>query len=141
MPPFNMTFSMSENLTPMLHQMALAQKAQLSKIVKQAALDLKSTMEQSFRPPKHGKLYIRGGRVHQSSKEGEAPAKDTGVLKDSIQITNLDAYTSKVTVGSEYGAYLEFGTKRMGARPFVVPAINKVAPEFHRQVQHVVGQI
>lgn len=141
MPPFNMTFSMTENLTPMLHQMALAQKAQLNQIVRKAALDLKAQMILSFKQPKHGLTYQRGSKTHTSSAEGEAPAIDTGVLMSSIQVTNESAYTSTVTVGSEYGAYLEFGTKRMGARPFVVPAINKVAPEFHRQVQHVVGQI
>ena len=50
---------------------------------------------------------------------------DTGNLRSSIQ-TEVDETGNNViaTVGTatEYAAYVEYGTKRMAARPYLVPA-------------------
>ena len=71
--------------------------------------------------------YVPGTRtVYVASKAGEAPASATGDLRRSyrpeVDINNLKAY-----VGSEldYASYLEQGTKRMDARPHLVPAMQR----------------
>lgn len=90
------------------------------------------------RGPKTGRIYQRGDTVHQASKAGEAPASDFGTLVKSI-------YSEKVrdltwTVGSRlaYAAHLEFGTSRMGARPFFRPQIERVRPEFSARIREVI---
>ena len=60
---------------------------------------------------------------HTASKEGFPPNSDTGQLVKSIG-WEIDASKLIATVGTNllYGAWLEFGTKNMGARPWLYPA-------------------
>jgi HK97 gp10 family phage protein len=62
------------------------------------------------------------------SAPGEAPAVDTGRLRASISHrVETDSGESAAYVGTnvEYAPWLEFGTSRMRARPFMVPAMNR----------------
>jgi HK97 gp10 family phage protein len=52
---------------------------------------------------------------------GETPGVDTGALRASIYTEKLETFTWQISVGVEYGAYLEFGTSKMAARPFMQP--------------------
>lgn len=75
--------------------------------------------------PKTGALYNPRGKVqHQASAPGEAPASDTGRLVNSI-VSRVDetALVANITAGTEYAPYLEFGTRKMAARPFLNPAL------------------
>lgn len=59
----------------------------------------------------------------------EADAKqfapvDTGALKNSIASV-LGRLQNIVMVGVEYAIYQEFGTRRMSAHPFLIPALEK----------------
>lgn len=50
---------------------------------------------------------------------------DTGALQDSIESTSLTAgYEAEVTVGEDYGGYVEFGTYKMAAQPYLGPAVD-----------------
>lgn len=49
---------------------------------------------------------------------------DTGALLRSIN-WSASANESRVMDGVEYGVYNEFGTYKMAARPFFVPAVEK----------------
>lgn len=55
---------------------------------------------------------------------------DTGFLRASIQARKVGTAHWRVTVGAEYGLYLEFGTRFMGAQPYFFPAIAEVSPSF-----------
>lgn len=65
-----------------------------------------------------------GSYQHQASGPNEAPNTDTGRLVSSI---NTEIADDGVYVGTslEYGKYLEFGTKDMEERPWLIPALNK----------------
>lgn len=70
----------------------------------------------------------RSGRMygtHQASAAGEYPKTQTGALVASIQKSLLPL---AVTVGTslDHGRYLEFGTSRMAARPWLRPSYNWV---------------
>lgn len=72
---------------------------------------------------------VGGGTYqHTASKEGDAPNTDTGRLVQSVQV---DTRPDAIIVGStlSYAGYLEFGTRRMGARPWLVPAVERVRPD------------
>lgn len=49
---------------------------------------------------------------------------DTGFLQDSIEATHPEELTSIVTVGAEYGVYVELGTVFRAARPYLGPAVD-----------------
>jgi HK97 gp10 family phage protein len=74
-----------------------------------------------------------GEAVAKAAHDLEAHAKsmapvDTGALRNSITAEQFAALAWIVAVGAEYGVYQEFGTVKMGAQPFLVPAFNTVAP-------------
>lgn len=51
---------------------------------------------------------------------------DTGALKNSIQAEQRGTLAWWVRDGVEYGIYQEFGTYRMAAQPFMIPALERV---------------
>lgn len=69
------------------------------------------------------------GAKHIASLPGEAPNADTGVLANNIETLLIRDTGSdlkvEVTSSAPYSEALEFGTKKMAARPFMAPAANK----------------
>jgi HK97 gp10 family phage protein len=79
--------------------------------------------------------------IHRAGFDIEARAKAkvpvlTGTLRRSIttQLEN-DGMTAVVGPSVEYGIYVEFGTRRMGARPYMRPAAEAVYPQFTDNVK------
>lgn len=65
------------------------------------------------------------GANHTPSAPGMPPNYDTGHLSDNINATRTGLTEAEVSSNAEYSAALEFGTSRMGARPFMQPAADK----------------
>lgn len=55
---------------------------------------------------------------------------DTGNLRNSIQAQEESATQWVVATGVEYAEYVEFGTSRMAARPYMTPAAERERPHF-----------
>jgi len=71
-----------------------------------------------------GQAYVVNsfGKDGSPSTPGGAPGIDTGNLKNSITTADgRDRFHKRIEVGADYGLYLEFGTTRMAARPFMTP--------------------
>ena len=75
-------------------------------------------------------------------------AKDTRSLMRSIKNhgakKGLGGITVKVTAGGpsspknvDYATFVEEGTSRMAPQPYMRPAVNKVAPQFQKEVADV----
>ena len=65
------------------------------------------------------------------SRPGEPPGIVTGTLRDSITIAQVDAHHWFLLAAAYYSLYLEFGTEKMAARPFMRPTaktLHKMAP-------------
>ena len=60
------------------------------------------------------------------SSPGETPGVDTGNLKNKTVAEPRGALTWALVIGTEYAVDLEYGTRKMAARPFVLPAINRM---------------
>lgn len=83
---------------------------------------------------------IRGGRKskgwrYEPSRPGEPPRKRTGTLQKSVAATTFLEPGMVVTrVGSKvpYAPFLEFGTKKMAARPWLRPGVAEFGDRFHR---------
>lgn len=56
---------------------------------------------------------------------------DTEFLSGSIESTSVSAgKEAEVMVGAPYGAYVEYGTYKMAAQPFLGPAVREHQEEF-----------
>lgn len=81
------------------------------------------------RGPASGRVYEKyePRRTHQASAPGQYPMSDTGRLANSVDF-NLPApgrFEGMVGTNVVYGRYLEFGTSRMAARPWLMPSFEK----------------
>jgi HK97 gp10 family phage protein len=73
----------------------------------------------------------------QANAQSYAPV-DTGALRASVGVdTSTGALSAIVSVGVDYGEYVEFGTSRAGAQPFLIPAVEDVRPAFEAAMRQV----
>ncbi|MDR2099558.1 MAG: HK97 gp10 family phage protein [Campylobacteraceae bacterium] len=108
-----------------LEKVALEEKKALKKALTLSANLIKNDAIKSIKEVSHGdKKVKRGKKWHTISKEGDAPNKDTGRLMNSISISVHDTY-AEVKTNVKYAAALEKGSKKMGVRPFLEPALEK----------------
>lgn len=67
--------------------------------------------------------------------------EDEGDLKDSIKADLTDIYKMIARVGvlkeAYYAAWVELGTEKMRAQPFLQPAYERHAPDFLRELKRV----
>ena len=79
-------------------------------------------------------VRANGTRLQQRTKL-RAPI-DTGTLFRSIDLQIKDGGLSAVVQPhTEYAAYVEFGTRKMAAQPYVKPAFNTVKAQFIADLQ------
>lgn len=72
-------------------------------------------------------------RTHTASAAGEPPASDTGFLASNITtVIDGDGLGASVESRADYSTFLEFGTTKMAARPFMHPAVEENRPKIRR---------
>ena len=86
--------------------------------------------------PKSGRIYEKYNprRTHKSSAPGQAPASDTGNLVSQIRVRQKNPDEVVVESNALYSAFLEFGTSKMLARPFLFPATERSRPKIAQAV-------
>ena len=63
----------------------------------------------------------------------------TGTTKRSVGLEIVDGgLTAAVEPGTEYSPYLEYGTRKMEAQPFVKPAYEVQKEQFKKDMQNLV---
>jgi HK97 gp10 family phage protein len=72
-------------------------------------------------------------RDHRASKAGEPPATDTGTLASSIE-SKRDGLVAVVWTEKKYAKWLEFGTKKIEARPFMTPAVEQNKEKYPKEL-------
>ena len=115
---------------------------QLSQVVGKAAADIQGKASESIAMSsgKYREYYGRSEHPHWSSPPGLPPNSDTGTLAGSIKPKRLTATSYLVVVEAKYGVPLELGWiaksgNHVPARPFLRPAVEKVAPSFQAAVK------
>lgn len=90
--------------------------------------------------PKSGRVYEKYNprRTHKASAPGEAPASDTGNLVSQIRVKEENKDLIKVESNATYSSFLEFGTSKMLARPFLFPATERSRPKITQAVFNTV---
>lgn len=74
-----------------------------------------------------------GGKLQSSAKRKAVFSKgySTGATARSIQLEIMDGgFAAKVEAGTDYSGYLEKGTRKMEAQPFMKPAFDEIEPQF-----------
>ena len=70
---------------------------------------------------------------HTASVAGNPPNSDTGFLASNIfMVLDADKFGGAVESRADYSGFLEFGTSKMGARPYLQPALEENRPKIIR---------
>lgn len=91
---------------------------------------LRNAVVEELSRPGTGRTYRTGHRTaphstHQASAPGDAPAVNTGRLRQSITALRISPMNWRVGTNVDYALHLEFGTRTMAPRPFLRPAADK----------------
>jgi len=83
--------------------------------------------------------------VTKAAHDIEAKAKlrvpvDTGATKNSIHTTATGDLSAEVAATTSYAHYLEYGTVKMAARPYMLPAARDVEPSFLAAMSQITGR-
>lgn len=132
--------------------LGIGMKGRLMTVMTEGAVEIRNEIVLSMRnSPATGKLYLRGYRqtkkggqrpvFHRASQPGFAPRPDSG---DLIRSIIMDARMTEVEVGSvitdpPYPRWLEEGTQKMEARPWLWPAQTKVMPKLKVNLRRVLN--
>ena len=119
----NVTIELRYNRFPELKGLL---RQQVAAVVRKTAFDIEAVTKASM--------------VHSSpppSEPGQPPGVDMGNLKDSIRAEQESELVWVVATGVPYAPPLEFGTRRMAARPFMRPAVEVVRPDFYAAMREV----
>ncbi len=76
--------------------------------------------------------------------EGEAKSRcpvDTGRLKSSIHSWKSGDFEAQVGDGVDYGVFVEYGTSRMGAQPFLRPALTNKKNEVQNIIRKGIMEV
>lgn len=82
-------------------------------------------------------LVAKAASDIEATAQGIAPV-DTGNLKNSIG-SDVDGLDAEIGPTAEYGAYVEDGTSRMAAQPYMGPAADVVTPKLVAAVADLGG--
>lgn len=74
----------------------------------------------------------------QSSAKRKAPV-DTGFLRSNIVVNIARKLTKTVRSMAEYSSYLEFGTSKMAARPYMRPAWEEERPKLLSRLKKILN--
>ncbi len=112
-----------------------------SKRMLEAVNEVRNTALETLSGNRSGRTYkVPGtGRTYTASSPGEPPAQVTGRLRQSIK-TAVGGEGKEVVgiVGTDldYGKYVEFGTRKMAARPWLRASFEKAIP----RIKQILGE-
>jgi len=121
----NFNFS-CQNLEPFFRSNEAA--AELDTVLQLSAQIIRGIIIEKISQHGTGRIYKRGDIVHQASSPGDPPATDTGFLKSSIGI-NQEFLFAEIIANTNYAGFLEDGTSKMKARPYMKPSMEEAIPQ------------
>ena len=102
-------------------ELARKMPGRLDEFGRKSTMQMTTEVQTSFGSGPGGQMYGN----HIASSPGNPPNVDTGALRASIGWRALGGFRYMIFDGVIYGAYLEFGTSRMAARPFMSPVFER----------------
>jgi len=119
-------FDVKSNIQKKVNKLLGETLAAQVRAVQKGTLLIHEIAVKSIQENNDGRSEIRYNpkRTVNVSDEGDTPNTDTGRLVQSIKFDfKNEGLTGRVGTNLKYGAWLEFGTKTMQARPWLTPAV------------------
>jgi HK97 gp10 family phage protein len=118
-----MTVRGADKLVKQLNRLPVDARSGIGKALAVSVMELDAYAKQKIQGGgRGGKVYRRRTVTHQASAPGEFPKTDTGQLVSSLFFRiGADKLSAFFGTKLAYGRYLEFGTSRMRARPWLRP--------------------
>ncbi|MFH1485040.1 MAG: hypothetical protein ABIH46_03130 [Chloroflexota bacterium] len=110
----------------------------LDTALQKIALAVETHIQANFRGPKTGRVYVIGGKVHQASAPGEAPAILSGDLAHSVRHYRHAKLEWRVPAEGVQALW-EIGLRGLPKRPYMVPAAEAEGKGMARVVIQEVG--
>lgn len=132
-----------EQVRQALSDMSDGIRAEVSKAVVGTAVELRRDVVKSIQHgPASGRLYQKYNprRTHRASAPGQPPMSDTGRLASSIVFDQEGDLTASVGSSLVYALYLEYGTRKMRARPFFRPAVEEMRAKFNKRLEKAIAK-
>ena len=73
-------------------------------------------------------VYASAGRCAEIARD--LVPVDNGALQGSIDARATGEYSASVTASAPYAAMVEYGTSKMAAQPYMLPAAHRAAESF-----------
>ncbi len=123
------------NIPQVLRKVESISKDRMLESVNEVRNTVLETLSGTRKPDPTRIYYVPGTRKkYQASSPGQPPAVATGELRQSIK-TSVEGEGKKVigTVGTKvkHGLMLEFGTRKMAARPWLRKSLEKTLPKLN----------
>ncbi len=115
----------ADRLIRQLSQLRLDARAGIGKALATSVVQMDAYAKEKIQGGgRSGKTYRRRSITHQASAPGEFPKTDTGQLVASLYFrVAADKLSAFFGTKLLYGSFLEFGTSRMRARPWLRPTL------------------
>jgi len=100
-----------------------------------------SKMNVGFQDKIKAVVQIAARNIETDAKQRmtDWPAVDTGDTRSSIFVSpGTPSFTQQIGPTTEYAPFIEFGTRYMSARPFMIPALEKEAPRFEEALEQII---
>ena len=95
---------------------------------------LAEALEKMARTGVYKEIVKKNGSALQKAAQSKAVFKkgySTGATKQSIKLELAsNGLSAVVKANTDYSGYLEVGTRKMEAQPFMQPAFNEIQPKF-----------
>lgn len=105
-----------------LERLQRATPAEAEALLDQVAREGLTHVQSLFGTSPPGRTYRIAGKLHTASRPGYPPNVLTGTLKRGMRVERPRALTRWISTGdTPYAAFLEWGTRRMAARPYMTP--------------------
>lgn len=66
---------------------------------------------------------------------------DTGTLRNSITYEPKGDFDVVVGAYTDYASYVEYGTRKMNAQPYLIPAFEEVSKELYTRLQQILSEV
>lgn len=93
----------------------------------------------AFDAERRAGLAVRATLVGVTADGKQGAPVDTGFLRSSITWEMTGSTEGEAGPEAVYGGFLETGTSRMGAQPYMGPAADRWEPQFRQALDSVVG--
>ncbi len=118
---FSIKVDIEDHVTEALKRFSYTQQTEVDHAIRDSVYLLEAEVKKKLsRGGRGGRLY-KNGRS-QRSAPGEPPKTDSGRLVGSISHSFSFLY-AEVGAGVHYAGYLELGTSKMAARPYLAPTL------------------